>query len=248
MRMPCLEKSKIPRAKSLDYRFHEAKESGERKHIVVIGHGVTANLDRPWAEALADGLADAGIHALRFSFSGNGESDGDFRDCTISKEVADLGSVLDAVESAGYTASYAGHSMGGAVGVIRTSSDARIKHFVSLAGMVETQRFAQEEFGDQTPDSGFMWDDEDCPLSSAYINDMAAIGSVKDKASSIHVPYLLVHGSDDDLVPIGEARDIYAVANEPKKLVELDGVDHVFNDAGKDQMVSAVVNWLREQL
>jgi alpha-beta hydrolase superfamily lysophospholipase len=232
----------------LDYRFHEATSHADRRHVVVIGHGVTANLDRPWAEALADGLAAAGIHALRFSFSGNGDSEGDFRDCTVSKEVADLGRVLDAVEKGGFTASYAGHSMGGAVGVIRTSSDARIRHFVSLAGMVETDRFAKEEFGDQTPDSGFMWDDEDCPLSSAFVNDMASIGSVLEKAAHINVPYLLVHGSEDDLVPIGEARAILEVANEPKKLVELDGVDHVFNDAGRDQMAAAVVRWMSEQL
>ena len=232
----------------LDYRFHEARSNPERKHVVVIGHGVTANLDRPWAEALADGLATAGIHALRFSFSGNGDSGGDFRNCTISKEVADLGSVLDTVERAGFTASYAGHSMGGAVGVLRTATDDRIRHFVSLAGMVETNRFAKAEFGDQTPDSGYMWDDEDCPLSSAFVDDMAAVDSVKGKAKDIHVPYLLVHGSEDDLVPVEEARAIFEAANEPKKLVELAGVDHVFNDAGRDQMVSEVVSWMSEQL
>jgi len=232
----------------LDYRFHEAASNRDRKHLVVIGHGVTANLDRPWAEGLADGLAGAGIPALRFSFSGNGASGGDFGDCTISKEVADLGCVLDAVEAAGFTASYAGHSMGGAVGVIRTAGDRRIRHFISLAGMVETRRFCEEEFGDQTPGEGLMWDDEDCPLSRAFVDDMAAIGSVAPTAAGIHVPYLLVHGSDDDLVPIAEARGIFAVANEPKKLVVLDGVDHVFNGDGRQQMVDAVVAWMTEQL
>lgn len=232
----------------LDYRFHQATSNADRKHVVVIGHGVTANLDRPWAEALANGLAAAGIHALRFSFSGNGDSEGDFRDSNVSKEVADLGSVLDAVEAAGFTPSYVGHSMGGAVGVIRTASDPRILHFVSLAGMVETKRFSLEEFGDQTPDAGFMWDDEDCPLSSSYMNDLAKIDSVAPKAAGIKVPYLLVHGVEDDLVPVSEARAIFEIANEPKKLVELEGVDHVFNDAGKDKMVTAVVDWMKSQL
>ncbi|MEZ5325250.1 MAG: alpha/beta fold hydrolase [Verrucomicrobiales bacterium] len=232
----------------LDYRFHEATSNADRKHVVVIGHGVTANLDRPWAEALANGLAAAGIHAVRFSFSGNGDSEGNFCDSCVTKEVSDLGSVLDAVGAAGFTASYAGHSMGGAVGVLRAASDSRIQHLVSLAGMVETKRFAQEEFGDQTPDSGFMWDDEDCPLSSAFMNDLTTINSVASKAADIHVPYLLVHGSEDDLVPIAEARAIFALANEPKEFVELDGVDHVFNDAGKDRMVSAVVRWFAAKL
>jgi uncharacterized protein len=114
--------------------------------------------------------------------------------------------------------------------------------------MVETKRFAQEEFGDQTPDSGFMWDDEDCPLSSTFMNDLTTIDSVASKAADIHVPYLLVHGSEDDLVPIAEARAIFVNANEPKELVELDGVDHVFNDSGRERMATAVVQWLAAQL
>src|SRR6185295_12644802 len=97
----------------LDYCFHAAEKNS--KSIVVIGHGVTGNKDRPFVVALAEGLAQAGISALRFSFSGNGASGGKFVDSTISKEAEDLGAVLGALN--GYTVCYAGHSMGGAVGV-----------------------------------------------------------------------------------------------------------------------------------
>ena len=80
----------------LDYAFHAAKSHSP--FTVVIGHGVTANMDRPFVSVLAASLAKAGIPALRFSFSGNGDSQGDFREATITKEVADLGVVLDALE------------------------------------------------------------------------------------------------------------------------------------------------------
>ena len=156
----------------LDYSFHEGK--GDR--IVVIGHGVTGNKDRPALVALAEGLAAVGISALRFSFSGNGGSEGEFTDSTITKEVADLGSVIDGLD--GYNVCYVGHSMGGAVGVLRTATDERIQALVSLAGMVHTKAFAEREFGDATPDEGFMWDEPDCPLSQAYVDDMATIDSV----------------------------------------------------------------------
>ena len=56
-------------------------------------------------------FTSAGVNALRFSFAGNGASGGQFTDATISKEVADLGSVLDAY--AGWNVCYIGHSMGG---------------------------------------------------------------------------------------------------------------------------------------
>ena len=227
----------------LDYSFHRGEASSKR--IVVLGHGVTGNKDRPFVAALANGLAASGIPTLRFSFSGNGDSEGEFIDSTISKEVEDLGSVLDALS--GYSVCYAGHSMGGAVGVLRASRDKRIKLLVSLAGMVHTKTFAQTEFGDVTPDEGFMWDNPDCPLSSTYMDDMAQIDSVVDLGSRITVPWLLVHGTEDDVVPIGESREIFENGNEPKELIELEGADHVFSDESTSVMVTTVVNWIQEQ-
>ena len=226
----------------LDYTFHE----GEGNRIVVIGHGVTGNKDRPALIALAEGLAEAGISALRFSFSGNGESEGAFTDSTITKEVADLGNVIDTLSE--YKVCYVGHSMGGAVGVLRASTDERIKALVSLAGMVHTKAFAEREFGDVTPDEGFMWDEPDCPLSQAYVDDMATIDSVAKRASKFAVPWLLVHGTEDDIVPPEDSHDILQFANEDTELLELPGVDHVFSDDGTPIMVEKVVAWIDRNL
>ena len=227
----------------LDYTLHEGKEGS--KSIVVLGHGVTGNKDRPFVVALGEGLAAAGFAALRFSFSGNGDSEGKFTDSTISKEVDDLGAVLDVLE--GYTICYVGHSMGGAVGVLRASEDSRIQLLVSLAGMVHTKAFAQREFGDVTPDEGFMWDEPDCPLSQAYMDDLAQINTVEDRSPQITVPWLLVHGDEDDVVPIEDSHDILAKADEGAKLITLEGANHVFSDESTSLMVTTVVHWVQEQ-
>ena len=166
----------------IDYSYHQGKEGSDV--LVVIGHGVTGNKDRPFVMTLADGLAEEGFATLRMSFTGNGDSEGTFQDCTITKEVEDLGSVLDVV-AAGRQIVYAGHSMGGAVGVIATAKDNRISKLVSLAGMVHTAKFCEVEFGDQVPDEGCMWEDEECPLSSKYVNDMKEIGSILELGSKI---------------------------------------------------------------
>ena len=228
----------------LDYAFHgEATGSGR---LLIIGHGVTGNKDRPWAEALANAVAASGTPALRFSFSGNGDSEGDFRDSTISKEVQDLSAVIDAASAEGYDEIvFAGHSMGGAVGVIAAAQDDRIARLISLAGMVYTRKFAEVEFGDATPDQGFMWDDEDCPLSKTYVEDMNAIGDVLDRAPQITVPWLLIHGSEDDVVPIQESRDIMPKAGGPTEFVEIPGSNHVFADDALQPMIDAVLNWLK---
>ena len=231
-----------PSGEVLDYTFHAGTEGS--RHIAVLGHGVTGNKDRPFVVALAEGLAAAGIHALRFSFAGNGASEGRFADATISKEVEDLGGVLDALD--GYSVCYVGHSMGGAVGVLRASRDERIRLLVSLAGMVHTHAFAEREFGEEVPDEGCMWDEPDCPLSQAYMDDMAKIDTVVRRGAEIVVPWLLVHGSEDDVVPIDDSHDILARARDNAELVVIDGADHVFSEHAQ-VMVEKVVDWLQGQ-
>ena len=209
---------------------------------------MTGNKDRPFVVALAEAVASEGMAVLRFSFAGNGTSGGDFRDCTISKEVEDLKAVVTAAVNNGYRVTYAGHSMGGAVGVLAASSDERIRHLISLAGMVNTKDFYDREFGEEKPDDGCMWEEPSCPLSSTYKNDMYSIGSVASKASEVKVPWLLIHGDADDVVPIEDSREILNNANEHKQIVEIPNADHVFSDGGFEQMKEAVINWIGQSI
>ena len=224
----------------IDVSLH-AGEPG-RRDLVVLGHGVTGNKDRPFLVALAQALADKGIAALRISFSGNGNSQGEFSASTITKEVADLGHVLDTLD--GWNIAYVGHSMGGAVGVIRASQDPRIRLLVSLAGMVHTQDFAQRKFGESTPGQDCMWDKPDCPLSQAYMDDMASIATVVEHGSGITVPWFLVHGTEDTVVPLQDSLDILERARNTAELSELAGADHVFTDDATPRMVEKVSEWL----
>lgn len=227
----------------LDYTIHPADT--QSRDFAVIGHGVTGDKDRPLVIALAKGLAAAGIPALRFSFSGNGGSEGSFAESTLTKEVEDLGAVLDAL--AAYSITYAGHSMGGAIGVMRAAKDQRIRRLVSLAGMVHTGAFAEREFGMEPPGEGFMWEERDFPLSRKFMDEMKATNSVVDLAGRIDVPWLLVHGTDDDIVPIGDSRDIMEKRPEGVELVELADADHVFSGESTSAMVANVVEWIRRQ-
>ncbi|MCB9871931.1 MAG: alpha/beta fold hydrolase [Planctomycetes bacterium] len=210
--------------------------------LVVIGHGVTANKDRPWLVALGSALATAGIASLRISFSGNGTSDGRFGDSTITKEVDDLGAVLDAVTDRDIV--YAGHSMGGAVGVLRAAGDPRIRRLVSLAGMVHTARFCRIKFGTLVPERDRMWDKPECPLSQAFVDDLTQIDTVLPQARAVAVPWLLVHGTADTVVPVDDSREAAAAGPAGPELIELPGADHVFTGEATAAMCAAVVEWL----
>ena len=216
--------------------------AGDRR-VVVVAHGVTSHKERPWLVALCDALAEAGLASLRISFSGNGESEGRYEESTISKEVDDLGAVLDLLDDR--VVAFAGHSMGGAVGVLRTADDRRIQAFASLAGMVHVGEFMRRMFGHLTPDRDVMLDKPHCPLSQRFLDDAFAIGDVLDAGRRITVPWCIVHGTADDIVPIGDGRDMRDACEGRAELVELEGVDHRYTGA-HEALCGAVVPWLRD--
>lgn len=228
----------------LDSAFHPGSREDA---LVVIGHGVTGNKDRPLLVALAEGLAARGWPCLRVSYSGNGASEGDFREANITKESGDLRAILDALP-AGLKVAYAGHSMGGAVGLTTAADDERIRVLVSLAGMVRTDDFCEREFGSVTPGKGCMWDDPQFPLSQHFVDDLTSTGDLFDEAARIAVPWLLIHGTDDDVVGIDDSRDAYDTAEEPKKLVEIPGAGHSFDEASYPRVISEVADWLEAHL
>lgn len=224
----------------LDAAFHEGETDGV---LVVLGHGVTGNKDRPLLVALANGLAELGWPCLRISFSGNGGSDGKFEEATVTKESGDLLDLLDQLPD-GVRVAYCGHSMGGAVGVKTAAADRRIEVLVNLAGMIRTKEFCDREFGDVTPDEGKMWDEEGCPLSQAYVDDMAEIDDLLPAVAELKRPFLMIHGTADDVVLPRDSRDACDVAAEPKRLVEIAGAGHSFEGHHRE-VIDEVDAWLR---
>ena len=228
----------------LDVAHHPAEKSDR---LLILGHGVTGNKDRPLLIALANVLAARGWPCLRISFSGNGESQGRFEDTTITKEIGDLQAVLYAIPDTTRVA-YCGHSMGGAVGVLTAVRDERVRALITLAGMVFTKEFCEREFGEVTPGAGCMWDEADCPLSQAFVDDLHQHGSTLDAAAAMQVPWLLVHGTADDVVFPRDSEAAYEVAPEPKKLVSIEGAGHSFDEATYATVIEEIHAWLDKHL
>ena len=230
-----------PQGEALDVAFHGGKK------LVVLGHGVTGNKDRPLLVAVAEGLAAKGWPCLRISFSGNGNSEGKFEESTITKDIGDLAAVLEAVPQEKRIA-YIGHSMGAAVGVLAAVRRMDIQALVSLAGMTYTAEFIQREFGEVEPGKGFMWDEEDCPLSEAYVEDLKSIGDTLGAAARVNQPWLLIHGTADDVIPLKDSRDAFEAASCRKEMLEIPGEGHVFGEETYPSIVEAVDAFLSKCL
>jgi len=225
----------------IDYTCHPA---GSADALVILAHGLTGNKDRPLMVALAEGLAERGWPCLRISYTGNGESEGRFEDSCITKETGDLQALLALVPNTASVA-YVGHSMGAAVGVLTAARDLRIRVLVSLAGMTHTRAFVEREFSSIVPGQGNMWDEEGCPLSQGFVADLSEIDNTLSAAEAVTQPWLLIHGDADDLVPVQDSRDACDAAICEKKLVELVGAGHSFDEAFYPQLVEEIDQWLK---
>jgi pimeloyl-ACP methyl ester carboxylesterase len=228
----------------IDHVFHPGSR---RECLVILAHGVTGDKDRPLLVAVAEGLSARGWPCLRISFSGNGRSGGRFEESTITKEVEDLAAVLATVPD-DVRIAYAGHSMGGAVGVLSAARDPRIRVLVSLAGMTYTAEFCEREFGAVTPGEGLMWDEENCPLSEEFVRDMNEIGDVLEAAAAVTQPWLLIHGMEDDVVPIRDGRDAHEAASCVTHWLAIEGAGHSFGEDSYPQIIEAMDAWLNEHL
>jgi pimeloyl-ACP methyl ester carboxylesterase len=119
--------------------------------------------------------------------------------------------------------------------------------------MFHVARFFERHFG-RLQFGAPMLDKAACPWSRALAEDAARIGSLHEAASRIQVPWLLVHGSADEMVPLDDAKDardanLMGRTNDPRgvELVELPGVDHRFSGA-IPRLVDVVVPWVTAEL
>jgi len=210
----------------LDFQLHEADRDDV---LIIIGHGLTGHKDRALYINLAKALNKLGWPCLRFSFSGHGDSEGSFSEMTISKEVSDLQALLDQVKGNKKIA-YIGHSMGAAVGALTIAREERVSTLISLAGMVHTQAFYDQEFGDLTPDQDTMWEEPNFPLSSVFKKDLYQIHSTIPAIRDLRIPTLFIHGEADDVVLPQHSVDIHDATKGHKHLTLIPECDHHFDN------------------
>lgn len=203
-------------------------EIGERAAICC--HGMLSTKDSEKHTRLAEILAARGMAALRFDFAGCGESAGVFGETTYSSRVADLeAAIAYLVELGAGRLVLFGSSMGGAVALLAAARDERVVAVATLAAVGHPADIESRhpEVAAAIREHGYV-DLSQGRLGPAFIED-ARQHDVISAVGVILAPILVIHGVEDEVVPVSDAHDIASAARHVS-LNMVDGADHRFSD------------------
>jgi len=208
--------------------------------VVVCCHGLVSSKESAKFIALGEDLSRAGLTAVRFDFSGCGESEFPPEKSLLEARMLDLAAVLQFVRRQTWSngpISLLGSSLGGFLSLLTAAGEGEgIRSVVCWATPFSLARI-RKAIEDAGP--------ADNPLGPEM-----ELGSPDNLDSLPPIPRVLIlHGQEDELVPWMQAVSIYRKVGEPGKLMLMRTADHQIIDPSWRQMAMKLsVNWLLEQM
>ena len=220
--------------------------------VIIICHGFKGFKNWAFFPFLAESLAQADYVALTFNFSRNGigpdlqnftELDR-FEKNTYTHEVNDLKCVVDAISSGEIgkglidpeSIGLIGHSRGGGIALLHTQHDERINSLVTWSSIATVERYSTEQID--------LWKNQKyLEFENKRTGQMMRVGldlyqdiqknkknlNIQSAAENIETPTLIIHGQDDESVPVEEAQTIYDhLASPSKELIIIEGGTHTY--------------------
>ena len=221
---------------------------------VVLAHCFTCSRHTTILRRLAQDLTSAGIAALRFDFSGNGQSQGRFAETSYSKHIAEMVAAADFLARRNIvTRGLAGHSMGAAVALLAAGHLPELMGICTLAGrlggldptaILDSRQQALLAVSGQV---AFTSRGRNLQLSQAFFDD-ARSHDVPGAIAALPVPLLVVHGARDEVIPAGEAQKGHQINPEQVTLEIVPGADHMFSrEADRITIVARVTEWFQQR-
>jgi putative redox protein len=201
---------------------------------------------------LADRIASqTGWRVLTFNFRGTGGSHGDF---SIEGWNADLRFAVDEVVADGQRtgagdgagAWIVGTGVGGALALGIGARDRRVRGIAALGAPVDLRDWSRDaaRFARHCRSMG-VFESERAPADAgAWAREMAAVDSVTSARRFAPRPLLLIHGTEDDVVPVTDAVRLAEAHGQAELRVIANGGRRLRHDP---RAVAMLLGWLDRQ-
>ncbi|HMV25444.1 MAG TPA: alpha/beta fold hydrolase [bacterium] len=217
-----------------------------RYPVIVLCHGFKGFKDWGFFPFLSELLCKKGFIVVKFNFSGSGVGEDmqnfteldRFASNTYSKELEDLERVLDELEKGNICEKFGyfdkigllGHSRGGGITILKAAVDKRIKALVTWSSIATVERHS---FMDVLP----LWKRQkfiEVPntrtgqmmrLNLDVVDDIEQNSKTRlnivKSAARLDAPTMLIHGENDESVPVNESRQIFDQLHLSRSRIEI---------------------------
>jgi pimeloyl-ACP methyl ester carboxylesterase len=189
-------------------------------------------------EMRCEKAVEEGWNAVRFDFRGNGESDGEFIDQTLSSKMNDLKAVVEHFDPEKYA--LFGSSFGGKVvfhSALSLEPEALIGRApVTYNEIMEKYRSVVEEKGEFTHHEG-------ATIDERFYSDFDSY-SFKKVAIELDLPVLILHGEEDSTVNFENSINAVKEINSDTLLQKFKHEKHSFSEEAELKMQNLIFQWL----
>ena len=227
----------------------------KRFPVIILCHDFLESKDRGFLPYLAEILCKRDFIVIKFNFSGSGYGDnpalitefGKFENNSYSQELDDLDILITELENGKVCgkAPYLdriglwGHGRGGAIAILKASSDRRTQSLVTWSAYSHIDRQMFRDGLPQWKRQGLFPIPESVSglplqLGEPTLTDIDKYSdnrlNIMKSAPKLTIPYLLIHAGQDDVVPLREGNEIYKSVNHSRAQIEIiPEADHLFN-------------------
>ncbi|MED1601385.1 MULTISPECIES: alpha/beta hydrolase family protein [Alkalihalophilus] len=199
-------------------------------------------------------FSSLGYICVRFDFSGCGESNGHYKDVTVTKKVDELKSVISyTMELEGVDPnriSLVGHSLGGAVTALTSPTIPQLNQVVLWAPVArpydDIVSITTEDAVMSAKKNG-VYDYQGFELSKSFFEDLKRHDPLTS-ISTFNGSVLIIHGDEDQEVPKSNADDYVTAAIDANRIF-IDKGDHTFSShAFENRLFNETAVWLSKRV
>lgn len=224
----------------------------KRFPVVVMAHGFYGSKSARKFVKMGREFAQKGIALLRFDFSGCGDSEGDFQNMSILKEVEDIESayrfLIKQPQIDKKRIGFVGHSLGALISCLFQSKIPIAETLVLVAPALDQKNLMKIWY----PSCEIKkWRKRGYADTLKYRIGKQYLNEIKDYThiiSDIKIPVLIIHGKKDKDVPIRFSKRLLKFIKKGK-LVIIKNADHDFESFLSSQaLVSHCLKWFKKHL